>query len=393
MESLDRFAGDRLARLDAQSLRRELSPTERLAGAFVQRGGRRLISFSCNDYLGLAHHPRVKEAAAAALHRYGAGAGASRLVTGDHPLLHELETELARLKHKPAALVFGGGYLANLGIAPALVGPRDLILSDELSHACLNAGARLSGARVLRFHHNDVDHLASLLRTERLGAERALIMTERIFSMDGDRAPLGQIGALAREHDAWLLVDDAHGLGIVEAEKGIPLEMGTLSKALGSYGGYLCASAPVIDLLKSRARTFVYTTGLPPACAGAALESLKIMEAEPERCARPLSLAQQFTRAMDLPLAQSAVVPLIVGSSKAALRLSAELEQRGFLVVAIRPPTVPQGSARLRFSFSADHSPEQVEALAQALRERLEQDRERAAADTSLRIGASAKAS
>ncbi|HUZ67764.1 MAG TPA: 8-amino-7-oxononanoate synthase [Beijerinckiaceae bacterium] len=371
MDSLDLFARDKLARLDAQSLRRALVPTERLAGAQAVRRGRRLTSFSCNDYLGLAQDPRVKRAAAEALERYGAGAAASRLVTGDHPPLHALECELARVKGKPSALVFGSGYLANVGIPPALVGAGDLVLLDELSHACMGAGARLSGARVLRFRHNDADHLRGLLREERGGAERALILTERVFSMDGDLAPLADIAALAGDYDAWLLVDDAHGLGVVEAAVSAPLEMGTLSKSLGSYGGYLCASEPVIELLKSRARSFVYTTGLPPASAAAALAALQIMRAEPERRARPLELARRFTRAMKLPLAQSAIVPLIVGAAEEAMRLSAELEARGFLVVAIRPPTVPQGAARLRFAFSAAHTDAQVERLIEAMRETL----------------------
>ena len=371
MDSLDRFARGKLANLDAQSLRRALVPTERLAGAQAVRCGRRLISFSCNDYLGLAQDPRVKAAAAQALERYGAGAGASRLVTGDHPLLHALEQELARVKGKPDALVFGSGYLANIGIPPALVGVGDLVLLDGLSHACMGAGAQLSGARVLHFRHNDLEHLRNLLREERGRVARTMIMTERVFSMDGDLAPLAEIAALAEEHDAWLLADDAHALGVVEPETCVALEMGTLSKALGSYGGYLCASEPVVELLKSRARSFVYTTGLPPASVAAALAALNIMSTEPERRARPLELARRFARAMNLPPAHSAIVPLVIGPAEETLRLSAALEDRGFLVVAIRPPTVPQGGARLRFAFSAAHSEAQVDGLIDALRETL----------------------
>ncbi len=373
MNSLDAFATEGLARLDALALRRRLTPTERTGGVEVMRGNRRLISFSCNDYLGLAHHPQVKAAAMAAVERYGAGAAASRLVTGDYPLLGQLEARLAAHKKKPAALVFGSGYLANIAIPPALVGAGDLILLDELSHACMLAGAKLSGARTLRFAHNDLNELKTILTLERPLAGRCLIMTESVFSMDGDRAPLPAIGALAKKHDAWLLVDDAHGLGVIEpgpADEGsaaAPLQMGTFSKSLGSYGGYLAASTPVIELLKSRARSFVYTTGLPPASAGGALAALDILEAEPERRARPLSLARRFTQALGLPLAQSAIVPLIVGEAATALRLSASLEAEGFLVVAIRPPTVPAGQARLRFAFSAAHREEDVDRLAEAV--------------------------
>ncbi|WP_132251875.1 aminotransferase class I/II-fold pyridoxal phosphate-dependent enzyme [Methylobacterium segetis] len=367
--SLETFAREKLTELDASALRRRLRPTIRTAGALAERDGRRLISFSCNDYLGLANDPRVIAAAQAATARYGAGAGGSRLVTGNHPLLAALEERLARHKGKEAALVFGSGYLANLGITPALVGPRDLVLADALSHSCLWAGARVSGAEVVRFRHNDLADLRRLLDRHRPARRRALILTERVFSMDGDRAPLPEILALAEDFDAWTLVDDAHGLGVVEPGARAPLEMGTLSKSLGSYGGYVCASRAVVDLLTSRARSFVYTTGLPPASAAAALAALEILEAEPERAARPLVLARRLTARLGLPEAESAVVPILVGAAEGALALSAALEARGFLVVAIRPPTVPAGTARLRIALSAAHSEAQVDALAEAVRD------------------------
>lgn len=367
MDSLDAFACAKLDGLEAKALRRSLRPTERGGGVRVVRDGRALVSFSCNDYLGLSQHPRVKAAAIAAVERHGAGAGASRLVTGDHPLLGQLEARLAAHKGTDAALVFGSGYLTNIGVTPALVGPGDLVLLDERSHACMWAGARLSGARELSFRHNDLGDLARKLEAERGRCGRVLILTERVFSMDGDRAPVAELLALAERHDAWLLVDDAHGLGVVEGKPRTPLEMGTLSKALGSYGGYLCASTPVVDLLKSRARSFVYTTGLPPASAAAALAALEILEEEPERRARPLELARRFTARLGLPMAESAIAPVVVGDARRALGLSAELEARGYLVVAIRPPTVPAGTARLRVAFSAAHSEAEVDGLADAL--------------------------
>ncbi|MFE1601994.1 aminotransferase class I/II-fold pyridoxal phosphate-dependent enzyme [Methylobacterium sp. ID0610] len=365
--SLDAFAQAKLAGLDEAGLRRRLVPTARTGGARAERGGRPVVSFSCNDYLGLATHPAVIAAAREALERFGAGSGGSRLVTGDHPVFAELEAALARRKGHEAALVFGSGYLANLGITPALAGAGDLILIDELGHSCMWAGTRLSGARTLPFRHNDLGHLEELLARERGSARHALVVTERVFSMDGDRAPMAGILALARTFDAWTLVDDAHGLGVVGPDDTAPLEMGTLSKALGSYGGYLCASRAVIDLLTSRARSFVYTTGLPPASAAAALAALAVIEAEPDRAARPLALARRFTTRLGLPEAQSAVVPVLIGEAPAALALSRALEERGFLVVAIRPPTVPAGTARLRVAFSAAHDEAEVDALAQAL--------------------------
>jgi 8-amino-7-oxononanoate synthase len=367
MHSLDEFARTKLAALEAQSLRRELIATDRISATEVMRDGHRLVSFSCNDYLGLAHDPRVKAAAADAAVRYGAGAGASRLVTGSHPLLHKLEGRLARRKGKAAGLVFGSGYLANIGLPGALAGTGDLILIDELAHASMHAGARLSGARVVTFRHNDRQHLADLLGRERPAAHRVLILTERIFSMDGDQAPLPDMVQIAERNDAWVLADDAHGLGVAEHDGNVPLDMGTLSKALGSYGGYICASEPVIALLQSRARSFVYSTGLPPASAAAALTALDIMDAEPERCARPRLLARRFAQALHLSDPASAIVPLIVGEAKRTLALSAALERAGFLAVAIRPPTVPAGSARLRFTFSAAHSDAQVDALIDAV--------------------------
>ncbi|TXM71593.1 aminotransferase class I/II-fold pyridoxal phosphate-dependent enzyme [Methylobacterium sp. WL69] len=365
--SLEAFARSGLAALDAGALRRRLVETARGPAAGATRAGRALVSFSCNDYLGLANDPRVIAAGQAALARYGAGAGASRLVTGNHPPLAALEARLAAHKGTAAALVFGSGYLANLGIVPALAGAGDLVLVDALGHSCLFSGAQLSGATMLRFRHNDLDHLRTILAARRARHERVLILTERVFSMDGDRAPLSEILSLAAEYDAWTLVDDAHGLGVVEPQARAPLEMGTLSKTLGSYGGYLCASRAVVDLLTSRARSFVYTTGLPPASVAAALAALEIVEAEPDRAARPLALARRFTARLGLPEAQSPIVPIHVGEAPAALALSASLEARGFLVVAIRPPTVPAGTARLRVAFSAAHGEAQVDGLADAI--------------------------
>ena len=265
MRSLDEFAAAKLAQMERESLRRTLIDTTRVHGIWTLRNGRRLISFCCNDYLNLTHHPEVKEAAVEALRTYGVGAGASRLVSGNHPLFAALEARLARLKQTQACCVFGSGYLANLGIIPALVGPADLVLIDELAHACLWAGARLSRAAVVPFRHCDIGHLGTLLDELRHRHERALIATDGVFSMDGDIAPLNALAAIARQHDAWLLSDDAHGIGVVGGGRGstfagpqpadVPLQMGTLSKAIGAYGGYLCATRPVIELMHNRART------------------------------------------------------------------------------------------------------------------------------------------
>jgi 8-amino-7-oxononanoate synthase len=381
MRSLDEFASAKLAELERSSLRRALVDTTRVTGIWLLRNGRRLLSFSCNDYLNLTHHPAVKDAAIEALRVYGLGAGASRLVTGNHPLFAELEGRLARLKDTQAACIFGSGYLANLGIIPALVGPGDLVLIDELAHACLWAGARLARAAVVPFRHAEVGHVGELLTELRRRHQRAVIATDGVFSMDGDIAPLHELAALAQRHDAWLMSDDAPGLGVVGGARGssfargtkadVPLQMGTLSKALGAYGGYLCASAAVIDLIRNRARTVIYSTGLPPAVVAGAIAALDLIEREPDYAALPLAKAKAFARHAGLPEPESPIVPVLLGEAEAALAASRLLEDHGFLVVAIRPPTVPAGTARLRLTFTAQHPDAEIERLADLIRTRI----------------------
>jgi 8-amino-7-oxononanoate synthase len=380
MRSLDEFACGKLATLDRVRLRRTPVETAR-DGIFAERGGRRLLSFSCNDYLNLSRHPEVIKAAVAAAERYGVGAGASRLVTGNHPLYAELESRLAQLKGTAAACVFGSGYLANTGIVPALVGSEDLILADELSHACIHAGARLSGAAVHRYRHCDVAHAESLLVANRAKHRRALVATDGVFSMDGDLAPLPELTELAERFDAWLIADDAHGLGVIGGGRGstfangaagqVSLQMGTLSKAVGVYGGYLCASQPVIDLMRTRARTFIYSTGLPPPVVGAAIAALDVIARDPAYTALPVRKAKLFARALNLPEPQSAIVPLVLKETEAVLAAAQALEDEGFLVVPIRPPTVPDGTARLRFAFTAQHPDAEIERLTVAVRRRV----------------------
>jgi 8-amino-7-oxononanoate synthase len=372
MSSLDEFARQKLGTLEQAHLRRTLIPTGRSSGLYVERRGRKLLSFSCNDYLGLSQHPELKAAAIAAIERYGIGAGASRLVTGDHPLYAELEARLALVKGTEAACVFGSGYLANAGIAPVFAGRDDLILIDDLAHASLWTGARLSRAEVLPFRHNNTGHASDLLKQHRAGHRHTLLITEGVFSMDGDRAPLNELAPLARNFDTWLMVDDAHDVDFSPATQAdVPIRIGTLSKAIGAYGGYICASQPVIDLIHNRARTLIYSTGLPPAVVAAAIAALDVIEREPERLKLSLAKAQAFTRAAGLPLAQSAIVPVLIGQADAALAASQMLEAEGLLAVAIRPPTVPKGTARLRLSFSAAHPDAEIARLADIVRTRI----------------------
>jgi 8-amino-7-oxononanoate synthase len=379
MRSLDVYAQNKLNEIERRHLRRALSETVREEGLWIERGRRRLLSFACNDYLNLTQHPAIKQAAIAAIEKYGVGSGASRLVTGNHPLYSELEIRLARLKGTEAAVVFGSGYLANAGIIPVLIGSDGLVLIDELAHACLWAGAQLSRGRVLPFRHNDVGHAEALLGEHRMQHDRALIVTDGVFSMDGDLAPLHELSVLAKRYDAWLMSDDAHGLGVLGNGRGsafgahadVPLQMGTLSKAVGTYGGYLCASEAVIDLMRNRARTLIYSTGLPPAIVAAAIAALDLIAREPDFAALPVKKAKAFTRLTNLPDAQSPIVPVIIGGEDDAMAASRMLADEGFFAPAIRPPTVPDGTARLRLTFTAGHPDAEVERLAALVRNRV----------------------
>lgn len=381
-DRLDAFAEAKLAELEAQALRRRLIETDRREGALAIRNGRRLISFCCNDYLNLSQNEAVKRAAIEATETYGVGSGASRLVSGNHPLFHALETRLAKWKQTEDCVIFGSGYLANLGIVPTLMREGDLIIADELSHACLLSGSKLSGAQTEIFRHNDMAHLQELLATHRGSARHCLILTDGIFSMDGDAAPVTEMAEIAERHDAWLMTDDAHGIGVVGhegrgssfmgAEKAnVPLQMGTLSKAVGAYGGYLCASRAVADLIRTRARTLIYSTGLPPATVASAIAALDFIAANPDYCKRPVEKARRFTRALGLPDPESPIVPVILGDAEATLAAAQLLEAEGYLVTGIRPPTVPAGTARLRFTFTAEHEDSDIVRLADIVRERI----------------------
>ena len=398
MTRLESVTQARLAELEGQSLRRYLRESQACGGARVQRGEQALISFSSNDYLGLVQHPDVIAVAQAAQATYGTGAGASRLITGSHPLYTPLESALAGTKGYEAALVYGSGYLANLGVLGALMGEGDLILLDKLAHACLLDGAQLSGARWMRFKHNDPQDLARLLEKHRAEYRHCLIVTETVFSMDGDRAPLEALRSLADQHEAWLMADDAHGLfdahdlnhphpnpppqagedlKVSPRRRGevgegcqtrLDILTGTLSKALGSYGGYVCAAQSVVDYLATASRSFMFTTGLPAATIAAAHAALTIAQTEPWRAQHALGHARYFCAALGLPEPQSQIVPVMFGEAEDALAAMEALQTQGLLVTAIRPPTVPKGTARLRISFSAAHTDNQIATLIDAIR-------------------------
>lgn len=377
LSGLDRFCADKLAEMEAKSGRRKLAVTHRRTQARANRQDRpddELISFSCNDYLGLSQHPDVIAAARDAATQYGTGAGGSRLITGNHPLFAALERKLADIKNTEDCVVFGSGYMANIGLVPALAGAGDLLLVDELAHACLFAGGQLSAAEMMRFKHNDMADLERQLDAQRHHFDKCLILTDGVFSMDGDLAALPELRQLADRHQCWLVTDDAHGLGVIGNGRGSPhvfspviypdIQMGTLSKAVGGYGGYICASHVVCEFLRNRARSFVYSTGLPPINIAVATAALDIIMADEALRERPLSLARLFCDLMDMPPPASPIVPVIIGDNDRALALSNELADAGYLVGAIRPPTVPAGSARLRVTFNAGHDEADIEKLA-----------------------------
>lgn len=362
MPALDEILTQKISKLQENSRFREPVPTWRKGGVEIERNGKTYLSFSCNDYLGLSNHPEVKDAAKEAIALYGAGAGASRLVTGEHPLYGKLEKALAQYKDTEAACLFGSGYLANVGVIPALVGKGDVVIADKLVHACILDGIAISGAKLLRFKHNDIDDCKRLLQ-QRGDYRNCLVITETIFSMDGDCAPMAHLRSLCDEYDAWLMSDDAHGLYGKNDPVIEDVRIGTLSKVLGSMGGYVTGSAALIAYLKSAARPAIFATALPPASVAAALKALEIVQREPERAGLVLARAKQFTAILGLAEAQSTIVPLIIGEEGAALAMSKKLEQKGFLVTAIRPPTVPEGTSRLRFAFSCVHTEEMVRQL------------------------------
>ena len=339
------------------------------------------LNFSSNDYLGLANDSRLKDAAIAAIHEYGTGSTGSRLVTGHRPLHAALEAQLAALKQTEDALVFSSGYSANIGTIAALVGKRDLILQDQYNHSSLRSGAALAGATSLDYAHCNLENLRQLLEVNRDRFLKGLIVTDSVFSMDGDLAPLRQILDLADEFQCMVLVDEAHGTGVLgrSGAGGIEacgctgrsvIQMGTLSKAIGSLGGYVAGSAEVIDFLRNRAPSWIYTTALSPADTAAALAAVQIIQTEPDRRDRLWQNIHQFKQALQhnqiqiLPSA-SAIIGLPLPSVQAALEVSRQLASAGIFAPAIRPPTVP--TSRIRFTLMATHTTEQVQTACEAI--------------------------
>ena len=394
----------RLASIKEAGLLRELRCVDSAQGPRIEIGGRTLLNFSSNDYLGLANHPALKEASIKAIEKYGAGAGASRLICGSLAPFHELEETLAAFKGTEAALSFSTGYAAAVGTITALLGKDDIIIVDKLVHACIVDAAKLSGAKLRVFDHNDLNNLEDILRwsssfslsgntlKRELQQPRTLVVTESIFSMDGDAAPLAEIVALKEKYGAWLMVDEAHATGLYGANwRGlaealgvsdrIEIQMGTLGKALGASGGYICGSRALIDYLINRARSFIFSTAPVPAAAAAATAGIKLVQSSEGKAFnellwarvgefqsvignQPRQCASTAGRQSAIP---STIIPLIIGDESAAVAASATLREQGLFVPAIRYPTVARGSARLRITLTAGHTTAEVSELTQAL--------------------------
>ena len=364
-------------------LLRELSVIDSPAGPIVERNGQKTLQLASNNYLGLAQHPQLKQAAQAAIQKFGVGAGASRLLSGTQTPHQDLELDLARFTGTEAALTFSSGYTTNLGVIPCLTPANGLILADRLCHASLIDGCRLSRATLRVFHHNDLEHLEHLL-SKRPANRPTFIVTEGVFSMDGDLAPLPDIVDLADQYQATLLIDDAHGTGVMGPtgrgtlehfglDPGHILHMGTLSKALGTSGGFLAGSQDCITYMINMARSFIFSTAPPPAMAAAARAALDLIQQEPERRANLWKNREHMhagLTALGFPLthSQSPILPILVKEPQLAVDMSQRLQKEGVYIPAIRPPTVPKGTSRLRVTVTADHSLEQLDFALHALK-------------------------
>lgn len=382
MKSMDALLQAQLDQRRSEHLYRTRLNVASGCSSTLKVDGQSLVNFCSNDYLGLAGHPEISHALKKAADQYGTGSGASHLISGHSEVHQALEQQLADFTGRPRALLYSTGYMANMGAINALVGRHDLVLQDQLNHASLLDGGHLSRATSQRYKHADLGNLQQ--RLEQSNAARKLIVTDGVFSMDGDLAPLKEISTLAEKNNAWLMVDDAHGFGVLGNQGGglvealnlspeqVPVLVGTLGKSFGTFGAFVAGSEALIETLIQFSRSYIYTTAMPPAIAVATLASLKILREETWRREKLIKLVAQFRQGAEqigVPLMDSStpIQPVLINDDQKVMQVSLALREQGFLVGAIRPPTVPVGSGRLRITFTADHSEEQVERLLSAL--------------------------
>ena len=378
---INSYINKKLKEISRNNQLRKIHDVQRKPKNQITINGKNAISFSCNDYLGLSLNRSVIKAAETATNKFGVGAGASRLVTGNNYLYSLLETKIKKLKKTSACCVFGNGFLANIGVISSLMNKKDLVLIDELSHASTFLGAKLSGSHVIQFKHNNVEDLEKQLYKFRNKYDKCLILTEGVFSMDGDISPQDDISVLKNKYSASFMLDDAHGLGVIGDGTGsnslfkkkpdIDIYLGTLSKAVGSYGGFICGKKNLIDFIINRCRSQIYTTGLPPSVLAASIKSLEIIKSNKRLIKKPLENAIFFSKIVGLETPVSPIVPIVLGDENKTLNLSRYLNRHGYIVGAIRPPTVPKGTSRLRVAFNSSHTKLQIKNLANLIKNKL----------------------
>ena len=378
---INSYINKKLKEISRNNQFRKIHDVQRKPKNQITINGKNAISFSCNDYLGLSLNRSVIKAAEAATKKFGVGAGASRLVTGNNYLYSLLETKIKKLKKTSACCVFGSGFLANIGVISSLMNKKDLVLIDELSHASTFLGAKLSGSHVIQFKHNNVEDLEKRLYKFRNKYDKCLILTEGVFSMDGDISPQDDISDLKKKYSASFMLDDAHGLGVIGDGTGsnslfkkkpdIDIYLGTLSKAVGSYGGFICGKKNLINFIINRCRSQIYTTGLPPSVLAASIKSLEIIKNNKRLIKKPLENAIFFSKIVGLETPVSPIVPIVLGDENKTLNLSRYLNRHGYIVGAIRPPTVPKGTSRLRVAFNSSHTKLQIKNLANLIKNKL----------------------
>lgn len=362
--NFDNYINSQLAEINQKEKLRVLRPVNSINGKYIVINGKKLINFGSNDYLGLSQNKKVVSSAKKALKEFGLGATSSRLICGNNILYNTLEQKLASYKGFEACLVFGSGYLANIGVLQAIATKDDLILADKLVHNCIISGITLSGATLKRFNHNNYVHLEKLAKEHRSKYKNCFIISEGIFSMDGDRADINKLNEIAKKHSSITIIDDAHST--FEKQKIVPdILIGTLSKAIGAYGGYVCANKNVIDLILNKAGSLIFSTALAPSILAGSIKALEIIQKNQTLTTKGFERAGQFCQILNLPKPQSQIVPFLVKDNKAALNLAQKLFENGFFMPAIRPPTVK--TPRLRFSFSSFHAEKDIKNVAEIL--------------------------
>lgn len=356
----------RIENLKSDNLYRKLTSCQNLPNNEVMIDGRKYLSFCSNDYLSLAFNEEIQKITQKAIEKYGSGGLSSRYIYGDNELYQKLEEKISQMNQKDSAIIFGSGYLTNIGVIPALCNKSDLILADKLSHSCLIDGAKLSGSKFTRFAHNNLESLENLLKKHRKNHQKCLIITETIFSMDGNLGKINEIIAIAKKYDCFLLTDNAHGLGVINEKYdkyNLHLKVGTFSKSCSGYGGYVCADKIIIDYLRNFSKSAIYSTALPPAILANNLKALEIIE-KGNLTKELWENIDYFCDLMNIKNQESAIIPIIIGDARKTLEFSGKLKEKGFLVSAIRPPTVAIGKSRLRITITASHKKSNLKILA-----------------------------